>query len=223
MTVFSKPVTNPGKSPAHMDTRFRAPIPLILPPEQQEVKSTNDETIKLKLRRNPAQHNSATYEKTFTVWDGKSVESYCHFRDRLQEIIVAVPLNTPQMKFGQMNSLVKGTAKSHWNTVVSNLQPGDAQSDAGWNNALQAFTRKNCSSNARLQQYRFMMKKMGLVSGMSVTDFWDRISLMQRFLTYLPAPQPTKYMINKDQLCYILVSAMPEAIDRLLQEQLSVG
>jgi hypothetical protein len=47
----------------------------------------------VKLRRNPTVASSPTYEKSYMLWNGHSVEGYCKSRAMLDEYVKQAPLN----------------------------------------------------------------------------------------------------------------------------------
>ena len=202
----------PGHLPEKETTnnKHKAPIPLFPEPGTHADLTGREETIKLKLRRNPSSTSSQTYEKIYAVVDPSTVEAVCRLRERYDEISVNTPLSNANAKFAQFQGLIKGNAQQNWNTVLENMDEDLMNTDEGWTEAMKQFMLCYCTSDARRVQNRFMQKYMGLPSeGVTPGMLWMRLGTQARYLKYLPCSNPNSYLLENEELRFMLVSAMP--------------
>jgi hypothetical protein len=97
---------------------WQTPIPLY--PELYTCE-TKIKKVKVKLRRNPTVASSPTYEKSYTLWTGHTVEGYCKLRAILDENIKQAPLNNVNERLNAVSFLLNGTPLSNWQNVLSQV------------------------------------------------------------------------------------------------------
>mmetsp|Transcript_10297 Transcript_10297/g.14399 ORF Transcript_10297/g.14399 Transcript_10297/m.14399 type:complete len:306 (-) Transcript_10297:131-1048(-) len=184
MVTFSKSTVMDYLSTKEVvNTRHDAPIPLF---PREDLKSDSESSkVCLELKR-PAAAGGGTYEKEFNSFNGTTTEEYCKFRMMWDEIVRNVPLRTPADKFAQIDSLVAGNPKMYWDAAVNSIPAAIAETDAGFDHAMDVFSRNFCESDARSVQRQFMNCSLGRPYNMSMTEFFSRLLFMDRCIPYLP-------------------------------------
>jgi hypothetical protein len=174
-----------GEFVAHTteNPNHKAPIPLFPEPDSAD---TNAAPIKVKLRRNPILANSEIYEKFYTPWTGHTVEVYCKFRVMLKEFIKNAPLTQPNEQVTVIYLLLNGIPLINWQNVIADAQPYNEWTQESLDKALHAFRIKNCGSNARQEQKRFMKRRLGLQSNYLTATLFNCIEQLNCFLPFLP-------------------------------------
>ena len=198
----------PTKEPTN--PKHEAPIPLYPLPT---VEGADESEVKLKLKRNPGNTNSPTYEKAFKPWDGNTAEDYCRFMVMFEEITKQVPLSTAPAKFSQMVTLLAGTSKVNWETAVANLPEDINNTDEGFETALYEFALNYAVASARQKQRRFINRNCRKPMDMQLNIYWNRIQELNRYMEYLPG---TGAKFEEDQMREILFASLPGYVEEFL-------
>jgi hypothetical protein len=161
---------------------WQAPIPLYPEPDMDE---TEIEKVKVKLRKNLTVASSPTYENSYTLWTGHTVEGYCKFRAKLGEYIKQAPLNNVNERVNAVSLLLSGTPQSNWQNLLSRSPDDHIWDVNSFQEALCAFALIYCSSMSRQEQKGSMKRHLGPSSGQMTTTLLSRIQQFNRYLPYL--------------------------------------
>jgi hypothetical protein len=190
--------------------RWQAPIPLCPEPDTGETKIKK---VKVKLRRNPTVGSSTTYEKSYTLWTGHTIEGYCKFRAILDEYIKQAPLNNVNEWVNAISLLLSVTPLSNWQNLPSQFLEDHIWDKNSFYEALRAFALNYCSSMACQEQKRFMKRHLGLPSRQITTTLLSRIQQFNGFLPYLPG---TGNKFDADDVREIVYNALSTYVHTII-------
>jgi hypothetical protein len=189
--------------------RFQAPIPLY-----EEADPTNTPTeIKVKVKRNPNDPKSGTYEKTYQTYSGATIKGYCKFRDNLKDYISQTATTDPIAKFNAVDHLLDGTLKTNWILIRQDYNTVDP-TEKNYVEALEKFSLMFCDIRARRQQKRFM-RRLGRPHQMTITTFSSRLDTMNRYINYLPG---TGEPLGEEEMRIALIEAQPDWMKTVMEE-----
>ena len=163
-----------------------APIPFI--PQHDPNNVVKPREIKVPLRSNPAQANSAKIEKIFLEFVESTPESYCRWRGDVDEYANGTGVATAVGKLKIAMALLGQQHKETWENIVSTTVPaGQEATDENYTQIMEQFALNFMSPTARRLQKRYM-----LGSGIEKPRNWsarmvaNRLNTLARYLQYLP-------------------------------------
>jgi hypothetical protein len=212
VAIFSRPLTSEEKElllKQSRNTRFQAPIPLLT----EEDPANHPTEIKVKVKRNPNDPKSGTYEKVYHTYSGSTTEGYCKFReDALTDYISQTASTEPIAKFNAADHLLEGTLKTNWTQIRQKYK--ENPTEANFVEALEHLVLMFCDSRAWRQQKRFM-RRLGRPRAMTISAFNSHLETMNWYINYLPG---TGDPLGEEEMRIALIEAQPDWMKTVMEE-----
>jgi hypothetical protein len=159
-------------------------VPPPIPLERTEIKSLKkNEYITLKLRSDPTNNDSQTYELTVKFFSIGTPEEWLIFQRDLERILIGQNITVAENKYAMVRRLLEGDALAVFNKKASELQD---ETDANFTAVLQAVTTHVFPQRALAYQKRYMRRYMRKPRTMTTREFAARITELNGYLSKFP-------------------------------------
>ena len=211
-TTFSKPIAHDSV----IKRNYEEPISFIPQKDKNNVQKPRE--IKVPLRQNPAQANSAKVEKVFTEFVENLPEAFCRWRCDTEEYIKGAGINTNPAKLQAAVQLLGPQHKTTWDTTIANVLPAGGvnanTTDAEVQQIFEAFALNFMDAHAGCKQKRYMTSgSIQKPRGWSSREVASRLSTLNRYLQYLPG---TAAAFQEEELKDMLVDLHSPSYQHLL-------
>jgi hypothetical protein len=178
------------------------PIPLERP-ETKEIKK--NECLTLKLRTDPANNDSQTYELTVKFFSSGTAEEWLVFLRDLKRILVGQNITQGAGKYMMIRRLIFGDTLAVFN---KNAQELGNETNANFELALQAVTTHVFPQRALSYQKRYMRRYMRKPRNMTTREFAARVNELNEYLKQFP-PYDDDQELAEEEILDILEFAVP--------------
>lgn len=199
-----------------MHGRIVPPIPLKRPDPPHLVKG---DYLAYKLRNDPADDTSPTYELCVPYFGTGSCEDWLKFRDNLDKVIVGQHVTTGPAKFVVARRLLTGDALSVFNAAL--VDCGLNETNQAFDLCLSALTRHVFPKRAAQLQKRYLRRYVRKPEDMTTKQFAARLqelnSYLPKFPTIVQDGEPVR-KLEEDELVDIMENGVPRAWQRKMIE-----
>ena len=195
----SQPSANTGrKSFAH------PPIPLERPAVKELKKQ---EYLTMKLRSDPADANSQTYDLTIQFFRTGTPEEWLLFQRDLHRVLNGQNITTGPQKFTMTRRLIQGDTLAVFNTAA---QEHGNETNATFVQCLKDITTHIFPKRALAFQKRYMRRHLRKPRDMKTREFAARISELNQYLKEFP-PFEDNQELDEDEIIDIVEHAIPHS------------
>ena len=180
------------------------PIPLARPVLADLKKN---ECLALKLRTDPADVNSQTYELTVKFYRTGTPEEWLIFMRDLKRILVGQNVTTGPPRYAMLRRLVLGDTLAVFNKAAA--EHGN-ETVANFETCLQAVTKHVFPQRAMAHQKRYMRRYMRKPRDMSTREFVARVTELNAYLTEFP-PFEENQKLDDQEIMDILEFGVPNS------------
>jgi hypothetical protein len=207
---LSNASSNAGKG------RINPPIPLERPEPRPLVKG---EYLAYKLRNDPADDSSPTYELSVPYFSTGTCEEWLKFRANVGKVLLGQHVTTGPAKFLVARRLLNGDALSVFNAALAAL--GSNETNAAYESCMDALARHVFPKRALQLQKRYMRRFVRKPAEMSTRQFAARLQELNAYLAKFPttAPgQPAPDKLDDDEIVDIMEFGVPRSWQRKMVE-----
>ena len=201
---------SPGKG------RITPPIPL----ERAESRSlTKGEYLAYKLRNDPADDTSPTYELTVPYFSTGTCEEWLKFRANVDRVLLGQHVTTGPAKFLVARRLLTGDALSVFNAALEEL--GANETNNSYELCMDALARHVFPKRASQLQKRYMRRFVRKPATMSTKQFAARLQELNAYLPKFPtaiAGQAAVTKLDDDEVVDIMEFGVPKSWQRKMVE-----
>lgn len=212
MTVHSKLVTN-GASSSASRSKIVPPIPFEKPDKPVLGK---DELQKYKLRHNPTDDKSPTYELEIQYFsDDGTCEDFLEFETKIKEIFRGQNVTTGIGRFNVVRRLFKGSALTTFNQALP--QNGGTETLISFEKCLDAVRVQVFPTRAVLLQKRYMRRFLRKRAGNTTREYVARLTELNDYIERFPPLEeggdPPRKLEN-DEILDLLEFGIPNSWQR---------
>ena len=211
--------TNNASNPAFNSAgkgRINPPIPL----ERAEARPLlKGEYLAYKLRNDPADDSSPTYELSVPYFNTGTCEEWLKFRANVGKVLLGQHVTTGPAKFMVARRLLAGDALSVFNAALAAL--GSNETNAAYESCMDALARHVFPKRALQLQKRYMRRFVRKPANMSTRQFAARLQELNAYLSKFPtaAPgQPAPAKLDADEIVDIMEFGVPRSWQRKMVE-----
>jgi len=179
-------------------------------PAKKELKK-DDYTI-FKLKTNPQDPNSATYEFHFPYFKDGDAEEYLTFLVNLRKTIVGQGINQGPNKYALARAVLQGDALAAFNRFA--LQHGN-ETNQNFTAAVNSLTEHVIPQRALPKAKRWMRRFLRKPREWKIRAFVNRLAEVNELLTLLP-PFGNDQKLADDEIMDILEFAVPATWQKLM-------
>lgn len=195
----SQPSTKTGRKPY-----VPPPIPLERPTVRELKKQ---EYLTMKLRSDPADANSQTYDLTIQFFRTGTPEEWLLFQRDLQRVLTGQNINAGPQKFAMIRRLITGDTLTVFDNAAN--QRGNERNET-FILCLQDVTNHIFPKRALSFQKRYMRRYLRKPRDMTTREFAARISEMNQYLKQFP-PFEDNQELDEDEIIDILEFGIPHS------------
>ena len=195
----SQPSTKTGRKPF-----VPPPIPLERPTVKELKKQ---EYLTMKLRSDPADANSQTYDLTIQFFRTGTPEEWLLFQRDLQRVLTGQNVNAGAQKFAMIRRLITGDTLTVFDNAAN--QRGNERNET-FILCLQDVTNHIFPKRALSFQKRYMRRYLRKPRDMTTREFAARISEMNQYLKQFP-PFEDNQELDEDEIIDILEFGIPHS------------
>jgi hypothetical protein len=203
-TVFpivkvSQPNTKTGRKPF-----VPPPIPLERPAVKELKKQ---EYLTMKLRSDPTDANSQTYDLTIQFFRTGTPEEWLLFQRDLHRVLTGQNITTGPQKFTMIRRLITGDTLAVFNKAA---QEHGNETNATFLRCLQDVTNHIFPQRALAFQKRYMRRYLRKPKDMTTREFAARLSELNQYLKQFP-PFEDNQEIDDEELIDIMEFGIPNS------------
>lgn len=195
----SQTSANTGKKPF-----VPPPIPLARPAIKELKKQ---EYLTMKLRSDPADANSQTYDLTIQFFRTGAPEEWLLFQRDLNRVLTGQNITTGPQKFTMIRRLITGDTLAVFNNAA---QEHGNETNATFLQCLQDVTTHIFPQRALSFQKRYMRRYMRKPKDMTTREFAARISELNQYLKQFP-PFEDNQEIDEEEIIDIIEFGIPHS------------
>ena len=189
-----------------------APIPLERP---EKKKLSKDEYLTFKLRNNPAEADSTTYESTVPFFSEGNPEETLDFVTDIRRVINGQNITTGPARYTVMRRLLKGDALAAFNTAAT---AAGNETVANFDVATNALVMHMFPNRALITQKRCMRRFFRKPVSMTMRAYMARLTEINEKLTRFP-PFAANQALPNEELLDIGEYGIPNAWQREMIRQ----
>lgn len=206
MKVITNNSNNPGNTSGKKG-RFNPPIPLQRGEKPTLVKG---EYLAYKLRNDPTNESSLTYELTVPFFSTGTCEEWLKFRANVERVLIGQHVTTGPAKFAVARRLLTGDALSVFNAALE--ESGLTETNTTYELCMDALARHVFPKRASQLQKRYMRRFIRKPADMSTRMFAARLQELNNYLPKFPTtapgmPAPAK--LEDDEIVDIMEFGVP--------------
>lgn len=201
MTVFSRPQTNsnPGGKPKNF-------VPPAISLDRPTMKTyAKSEVLSLKLRSNPAEANSQTYELTVPFFRSGTPEEWLVVKKSILRIMVGQNITAGPGKYSMTRRILDGDALAKFDSKAAELGP---ETNNNFVTCLNAVTQHVFPQKALQYQRRYMRRYMRKPRDIKTREFYSRVQEINAYLNQFP-PFGQTQRLDDDDIIEILEYSVP--------------
>lgn len=189
-------------------------VPTIVPPipyqrnEEEAYKKGN--YMVMKLRTNPTDDKSPTYDVQVPYFRSGTCEDILHLEDKVRAVVIGQALTTGPQKFAFLRQVLKGDALAHWNSTAFGKQETDDTFLECW----QSLLAHVFPFRALQTQKRFMRRHMRKPLSEKFRAYKNRLVDMNNDLARFPPNFSPAQKLDQEELIDILQFGMPSKWQR---------
>lgn len=189
-----------------MNTKRYVPpaIPLVGP---ESVEPMKNECLTMKLRSDPTDSSSQTYELTVKFFRTGSPEEWLVFCRDLKRVLAGQNITTGPPKYTMARRLIFGDTLAVFNKAA--LDKG-TESSENFESVLKEVSKHIFPQRALAYQKRYMRRYMRKPKDMSTRSFAARLSEMNAYLEHFP-PHEENQELDNEEVIDILEFGVPNA------------
>jgi hypothetical protein len=180
------------------------PIPLDRP-NVKELKK--HESLTMKLRSDPADDNSQTYDLTIPFFRTGKPEEWLLFLKLLKQVLVGQNITAGPPKYAMTRRLIQGDTLTVFNNAA--IDKGN-ETNANFELCLQDVTTHIFPKRALTHQKRFMRRHMKKPRDMPIRSFAARVTELNEYLKEFP-PFDEDQGLDEDELFDIVEFGVPNS------------
>lgn len=209
--------SNPGfNANDNRKGRISPPIPLDRVEGRSLVKG---EYLAYKLRNDPADDSSPTYELAVPYFSSGTCEEWLKFRANVDKVLLGQHVTTGPAKFLVARRLLTGDALSVFNAALA--QSGANETNTSYEWCMDAVARHVFPKRASQLQKRYMRRFIRKPATMSTKQFAARLQELNAYLPKFPTAVPGQAAISKledDEIVDIMEFGVPRSWQRKMIE-----
>ncbi len=172
---IAQPSTSTGRKPS---------VPPLIPLEQPTVKELKkQEYLTMKLRSDPTDANSQTYDLTIQFFRTGTPEEWLLFQRDLNRVLIGQNITTGPQKFAMIRRLITGDTLAVFNNAA---QEHGNETNATFLQCLQDVTTHIFPQRALAFQKRYMRRYFRKPKDMTTREFAARLSELNQYLKQFP-------------------------------------
>lgn len=166
---------------------------------------------KLRLRTNPANANSTTYDITLPYFSSGTPEEWILWRRNFNKVVVGQRLDTAERKYTFARRVMTGNALAVFNAKSSTLE--NVNTDENFELCMGAVANAIFPKYAYIQHRRFLRETVRKPVTMNITDYVARIIELESYLTELPPSYHGQNVVglSNDDLMEVLHRSIPNS------------
>jgi len=168
------------------------------------------EYLAYKLRNDPADESSPTYELSVPYFSTGTCEEWLKFRDNVEKVLLGQHVTTGPAKFTMARRLLIGDALSVFNSAL--LELGVNETNQSYELCMDALGRHVFPKRASQLQKRYMRRFIRKPADMTTKTFAARLQELNTYLPKFPTAAPGLASVNKlddDEIVNIMEFVMP--------------
>ena len=179
------------------------PVIPLARPDRPDLKK--NECLSFKLRSNPNDEQSTTYELTIAFFSGGAPEDLLLFLKNLNKVMVGQNITSGPNMFSLVRRLLQGDALAAFNNAASET---GAETVVNFRLCLQKLKTHVFPKKPLMTQKTFMRRFLKKPRDMKVREFMTRLIEMNEYLADFPPFEPNQKLSHED-LMDIAEYAMP--------------
>jgi hypothetical protein len=216
MKVITSNNANNGSLGGPGKGRINPPIPL----ERAESRSlTKGEYLAYKLRNDPADDSSPTYELTVPYFSTGTCEEWIKFRANVDKVLQGQHVTTGPAKFLVARRLLTGDALSVFNAALDEL--GTSETNNSYELCMDALARHVFPKRASQLQKRYMRRFVRKPASITTKQFAARLQELNAYLPKFPTAASGQTAVTKlddDEVVDIMEFGVPRSWQRKMVE-----
>ena len=212
--------TNPSSSANHNGSNGKGRINPPIPLERAEGRSlSKGEYLAYKLRNDPADDTSPTYELTVPYFSTGTCEEWLKFRANVDKILQGQHVTTGPAKFLVARRLLTGDALSVFNLALDEL--GANETNNSYELCMDALARHVFPKRASQLQKRYMRRFVRKPINMTTKQFAARLQELNAYLPKFPTAHAGQAAVSKlddDEVVDIMEFGVPRSWQRKMVE-----
>ena len=208
MSTHSKPVGDTQ----NQRCKVNAAIPLTRPYTPALVKGTYET---MKLRVDPADQRSATYDVIMSYFSTGTPEDGLKFNETLNKVILGQALTGGPAKYAFARRVLSGDAKASFNTSATY---NGTETNANFIICITELTRHIFPAWALQNQKRYMRRFLRKPGNMTVRAYFSRVNEINSYLTLFPdiCPDEPATSLDNNELLDLMEFGIPASWQREL-------
>jgi hypothetical protein len=177
------------------------------------------EYLAYKLRNDPADDSSPTYELTVPYFSTGTCEEWLKFRANVEKVLLGQHVTTGPAKFLVARRLLTGDALSVFNAALE--ESGANETNASFEACMDALARHVFPKRASQLQKRYMRRFIRKPAGMTTKQFAARLVELNAYLPKFPTAAPGQATVAKledDEIVDIMEFGVPRSWQRKMIE-----
>lgn len=209
------PSVNTGKG-KYKKGNLGKSAPVLLPPIPYEVKKegtyTKGNYMSIRLRTNPAEEKSPTYDITVPYFTTGTCEELLHFLNKVQDVIKGQDLKDGPQKFAFMRQVLRGDAMSQWNIEAT----GKPEDNVVYDQCVKSLVSHVFPVRALVTQKRYMRHFVRKPLNENFRTYKNRLMDMNNELALFPPNFNITQKFDDDDLLDVLQYGIPNSWQKLL-------
>ena len=194
--------------PRKASTSNRVNDPPPIPLERSEKKVLKkSEYITLKLRSNPTEKESQTYDLILPYYNSATPEEWLEFRSTLDKAIIGQNITKPADMFSMARRVLQGDALASFEEAAKDHGEDKVEK---FNSCLDDVTSHVFPQRALQKQKRCMRRSMRKPSNMTVREYATRINELNTYLEKFP-PNKKRQRLDDDEILDLLEFGVPRS------------
>jgi len=209
-------VQNPKAVHLSNSQKNRNRIILIIPFDRLEVTVLRkDQYLSFKLRSNPQDEASATYELTVPYYRSGTPEELLMFCENIQKVIVGQNITQGPAKYALAKRLLQGEALAQFKIAAQSL---GAETIAHFKSTMEQVITDQFPRQSLILQKRFMRRALRKPRDIKIRAFYNRLIEINERLNNFP-PHGENQKLNNVELLEIAQYAIPTSWYNKMVEQ----
>ena len=200
-------------APARVPFYEPPPIPFI---REEEKQASKFNSIAMKLRVNPTDQNSPTYEITVPFFSHGTPQEALDARANLLKIFRGQNITLGTNQCSTVRDVLKGDALNAFNKEIGTLGSETVNNCSA---ALKVMVTNAFPTKALLRQKKAMRRHFRFTADMTIKGYIARFIELNDLLEQFPANFDASQKLNNSELLDVMVSGLPRACqDKLAME-----
>ena len=189
---------------------YDAPIDI----ERPSLEFKKGKYITLKLRANPSDEGSATYEMQMRFFDTGSCEEWLLFLNNLEKVFIGQNITAGPQKFAMARRLLKGGTLAAFNRHAN----GQTETNANYTVVIRQTTEYVFPNNALYLQMQYMRRQMRKPLSMKIREYEARVQELVAYLPQFP-PFAANQTLSQQELVEYIHAGIPNSWKKEMVKQ----